>query len=344
MDLISRLEELQKEAQTLISAVQSEEELENLRVKFLGRKGEITSILRQVGQLPREDRPLVGEKANQVRRRLEDLIEKRFEELKKTSLKEKIKQESVDITLPGRVPRRGRKHLITQVIEEIVDVFLSLGYRVAEGPEIETDYYNFTALNMPPHHPARSLWDTLYLESSEEELLLRTHTSPVQVRVMEKENPPVFIVVPGKVYRRDVADSSHLPVFHQIEGLAVDEGITFADLKGTLEFFSHRIFGADRRVRFRPSYFPFTEPSAEVDVSCFCQGKGCRVCKGSGWLEILGAGMVDPNVFEVVGYDKERYTGFAFGLGVERIAMLKYGVSDIRLFFDNDQKFLEQFG
>lgn len=343
MDLISRLEELEEKASALIFSAQTQEELENLRVRFLGRKGEVTFILRQVGQLSSEEKPLVGAKANKVRNYLESLIESRSQELKQVFLREKIKKESVDITLPGRIPKRGRKHLITQVIEEIVDIFLSLGYRVAEGPEIETDYYNFTALNMPPHHPARSLWDTLYLESSAEEILLRTHTSPVQIRVMEKESPPVFIVVPGKVYRRDVADSSHLPVFHQIEGLAVDKGITFADLKGTLEFFSHQILGADRKVRFRPSYFPFTEPSAEVDVSCFCEGKGCRVCKGSGWLEILGAGMVDPNVFDEVGYDNEEYTGFAFGLGVERIAMLKYGVSDIRLFFDNDQKFLEQF-
>ncbi len=343
MGLISQLEELEKRASALITAVQTEEELETLRVKFLGRKGEITLILRQIGALPTEEKPLVGAKANEVRAQLENLIEKRSLELRKGFFDEKIKTEAIDITLPGRIPRRGRKHLITRTIEEIVDIFLSLGYWVAEGPEVETDYHNFTALNMPPHHPARSLWDTLYLKGPGEELLLRTHTSPVQIRVMKKEKPPVFIVVPGKVYRRDVADSSHLPVFHQVEGLAVDKGITFADLKGTLEFFSHRMFGADKKVRFRPSYFPFTEPSAEVDVSCFCEGKGCRVCKGSGWLEILGAGMVDPNVFDEVGYDNEKYTGFAFGMGVERIAMLKYGVSDIRLFFDNDCRFLEQF-
>lgn len=343
MGLISQLEKLKEEASALITAARTEGELESLRVKFLGRRGDITLILRQIGALPADEKPLVGAKANEVRDQLETLIKNRTLELKKSFFEEKIKSEAIDITLPGRIPRRGRKHLITQTIEEIVDIFLYLGYWVAEGPEVETDYHNFTALNMPPHHPARSLWDTLYLKSPGEELLLRTHTSPVQIRVMEKEKPPVFIVVPGRVYRRDVADSSHLPVFHQVEGLAVDRGITFADLKGTLEFFSHRMFGADKKVRFRPSYFPFTEPSAEVDVSCFCEGKGCRVCKGSGWLEILGAGMVDPNVFDEVGYDKEKYTGFAFGMGVERIAMLKYGVSDIRLFFDNDCRFLEQF-
>ncbi len=343
MDLIFQLEKLKEEALALISTAQSEKELEDLRVKFLGRKGEITMILRQIGKLSAEKKPIVGAKANEVRDWLETLIEDRLLRFKRSSFEEKLKSELVDITLPGRIPRRGRKHLITQTIEEIVDIFLSLGYWVAEGPEVETDYHNFTALNMPPHHPARSLWDTLYLKSPGEDLLLRTHTSPVQIRVMQKEKPPIFIVVPGKVYRRDVADSSHLPVFHQIEGLAVDEGITFADLKGTLEFFSQRMFGADKRVRFRPSYFPFTEPSAEVDVSCFCEGEGCRVCKGSGWLEILGAGMVDPNVFDEVGYNNEEYTGFAFGMGVERIAMLKYGVSDIRLFFDNDLRFLEQF-
>lgn len=352
MSLRNKLQDLLREGLDRISNASSLEEIESFRVGFLGRKGQITRVLKELKNISASERRGIGQLANEVRTMLEEELVKRKEELGRQVEDERLNEEVLDITLPGRAPRIGYKHILTQVIEEIVDIFMGLGYRVAEGPEIELDYYNFEALNTPPDHPARSLQDTFYVKTSdregenadEREVLLRTHTSPVQIRVMEKNKPPIYIIAPGKACRRDVADPTHSPMFHQVEGLAVDKRITFGDLKGTLEVFAQAMFGADRKVRLRPHFFPFTEPSAEVDVSCFaCNAKGCRVCKWTGWIEILGAGMVDPNVFRAVGYDPEKVMGFAFGMGIERIAMLKYGVSDMRLFFENDLRLLAQF-
>ncbi len=314
--------------------------LEAVRVRFLGRKADLVLLLRSIPELPVEERPEVGRVGNVVRKYLESAVEARHAELETEELVLGLERERLDVTLPGRASPLGHLHLVMQTQREIEDIFTGMGYQIAEGPEIETEYYNFEALNTPADHPARSLHDTFFIEG---EVLLRTHTSPVQVRVMEKQAPPVRIICPGRAYRRD-SDATHTPMFHQVEGLVVDERITLADLKGTLETFVRAMFGADRRVRLRPHYFPFTEPSVEVDVSCMmCDGDGCRLCKRSGWLEILGAGMVDPDVFRFVNYDPERYTGFAFGMGIERIAMLKHGVNDLRLFFENDLRFLRQF-
>jgi phenylalanyl-tRNA synthetase alpha chain len=314
--------------------------LEATRVRFLGRKAELVLLLRSIPELPPEQRPEVGKVGNLIRNALETALEERRAVVEATELLDRLERDRIDVSLPGWSSPLGRLHLITQTQREIEDIFIGMGYEIAEGPEVETEYYNFEALNTPADHPARSLHDTFFVS---EGVLLRTHTSPMQVRVMEKQRPPVHIIVPGKAYRRD-SDATHTPMFHQVEGLVVDEGITLADLKGTLETFAHAMFGADRRVRLRPHFFPFTEPSVEVDVSCImCDGVGCRLCKKSGWLEILGSGMVDPNVFDFVGYDAEVYTGFAFGMGIERIAMLKHGVSDLRLFFENDLRFLRQF-
>ncbi len=333
-----KLNQLQSDALTEISGAESESQLNEIRIKYLGRKGLLTGILRQMGTLPPDERPLIGQLANQIKRRLTDGLENKQKQLKagrKGPVSVKL-----DVTLPGRRPRLGKKHPITQVIEEVCNIFLGLGFQIAEGPEVEEDYYNFEALNIPADHPARDMHDTFYITDN---ILLRTHTSPVQIRVMEKIKPPVRIIAPGKAYRCD-ADLTHTPMFHQVEGLLVDEAVTFGDLKGVLSIFVHRMFGEQTNLRFRPSFFPFTEPSAEIDIACvICKGEGCRVCSGSGWLEILGAGMVDPAVFDRVGYDAERYTGFAFGMGIERIAMLKYGINDIRLFFENDVRFLSQF-
>jgi phenylalanyl-tRNA synthetase alpha chain len=297
-------------------------------------------LLRSIPELPAEERPAVGRFGNVVKRELEQALETRQAELEDLELVQSLVADSVDVSLPGVVLPRGHLHLITSTQREIEDIFISMGYEVAEGPEIETDYYNFEALNHPADHPARSLHDTFFVG---DEVLLRTHTSPVQVRTMERHAPPVYIIAPGKAYRRD-SDATHTPMFHQVEGLVVDRGVTLADLKGTLEVFARAMFGSDRRIRLRPHFFPFTEPSVEVDVSCMiCDGTGCRLCKKSGWLEILGAGMVDPNVFGFVDYDPEEYTGFAFGMGIERIAMLKHGVTDLRLFYENDLRFVRQF-
>ncbi|MBI3080052.1 MAG: phenylalanine--tRNA ligase subunit alpha [candidate division NC10 bacterium] len=313
--------------------------LEDLRVRYLGRRGSLTAILRGLGDLPPEARPVVGQRANAVKAAIEGALEARRLALR-AAARVGLAADRLDSTLPGRPPMLGGLHPLTATLEDILEIFASLGFAVAEGPEVELDYYNFEALNIPKDHPARDMQDTFYIT---DEVLLRTHTSPVQVRVMEAQPPPVRVVVPGKVYRRD-ADVTHSPMFHQVEGLLVDEGVTFADLKGTLTAFVRLFFGEATRLRFRPSFFPFTEPSAEVDISCvICRGAGCRVCSQGGWLEILGAGMVDPEVFRFVGYDSERFTGFAFGMGVERIAMLRYGIDDIRLFFENDLRFLEQF-
>ncbi|MCX8033456.1 MAG: phenylalanine--tRNA ligase subunit alpha [Thermoleophilia bacterium] len=326
-----------------LQAVASAEDftsLENVRVRLLGRKAPLARVLRSLGELPAPERREVGRSANLVREALEQAVEKRRKELEDALLAERLTHDEIDVTLPGWRSPLGRLHLITQTQREIEDIFIGMGYEVVDGPEVETEYYNFEALNTPADHPARSLHDTFFISPG---ILLRTHTSPVQVRSMEKKQPPVYVIAPGKAYRRD-SDATHTPMFHQVEGLVVDEGITLADLKGTLETFARAMFGADRKVRLRPHYFPFTEPSVEVDVSCMvCDGAGCRLCKKTGWLEILGAGMVDPAVFAYVNYDPERYTGFAFGLGIERIAMLKHGVNDLRLFFENDLRFLRQF-
>lgn len=343
------LESLRKEATEAIAQTETLEALDKVRVEFLGKRGKLTVILRSLGSLPASQRPQLGRLANEIRQMVEaDLAEKR-RKLSAETMETKLGKEALDITLPGKQPLLGKKHIITQVIKEVVDVFIGLGYQVAEGPEAELDYYNFEALNTPADHPARSLTDTFYIqkagsEPAPEDVLLRTHTSPVQVRVMEKTQPPVYVIASGKAYRRDVPDPTHVPMFHQVEGFAVDEGISLGDLKGTLEVFAQAMFGQDRKVRLRPHFFPFTEPSAEVDVLCMgCDGAGCRICGGNGWLEILGCGMVDPNVLDNVGYDTEKFTGFAFGMGIERIAMLKYGIGDIRAFFENDLRFLRQF-
>lgn len=324
-----------------LKEVQGLRDLENLRVEFLGRKSELTQLLRRLGTLSPEERPETGKYLNQVKNELEKLLTKSVQQWKAKEEKEKLKEEKIDLTLPGKIMQRGNFHPITQVLKKIEEIFFSLGFRLEEGPEVELDYYNFEALNIPKDHPARDAQDSFYIDK---EVLLRTHTSPVEIRVMEKQTPPVRMIAIGKCYRRDAIDSTHTPIFHQIEGLAVDKNITFGDLKGVLTFFAQRMFGEDRKVRFRPGFFPFTEPSAEVDVSCLlCQGKGCKGCGYTGWLEIMGAGMTDPAVFKMVGYDAEKYSGFAFGMGAERIAMLKYGINDIRLFSENDLRFLKQF-
>jgi len=351
--MLERIEEIRTEAAAAIEAAGSSEELEGLRVRYLGRKAELPGVLRKISELPAEERGKVGGAANKARKELEELLEGRAAALDASELDAHLAGDRVDVTLPGAPPHPlGHAHLVARTQRLIEDVMVGLGYFVAEGPEIEHDYYNFTALNHPPGHPARMLQDTFYVQSRPD-VLLRTHTSPMQVRAMENQGPPIFVVVPGKVYRRD-SDATHSPMFHQMEGLAIAEGITLGDLKGTLLALSRALFGASREVRLRPHYFPFTEPSVEVDVSCFqCDGTGrladgsrCNLCKGQGWIEILGAGMVDPNVLGFVeryGYDAERVQGFAFGLGIERVAMLRHGVPDLRRFFDNDVRMLEQF-
>ena len=338
--MIKDLEELQKKAEEELSRAGTEEELLVIKTKYLGRKGLLTGLLRNITSLPTEERALFGKRSNEVKDILTAKIEDILRDIASRKRDETLLRERIDVTLPGRGIRYGRIHPVTQVSREICDIFAGLGFSVVEGPEVELDYYNFEALNIPKDHPARDMQDTFYVE---ENIVLRTHTSPVQIRTMEKQKPPVRILSPGRVYRPD-SDVSHTPMFHQIEGLLVDRGITFGDLKGVLTFFIKKVFGEETAIRFRPSFFPFTEPSAEVDIQCvMCHGTGCRVCGQSGWLEILGSGMVDPEVFKNVGYDPEEVSGFAFGLGLERIAMLKYGVSDIRLFFENEWRFLEQF-
>jgi phenylalanyl-tRNA synthetase alpha chain len=336
------LEELQQAASAAlaeITAAGSKEILEQARVKFLGRKGLITQALRSLGSLPAETRPQFGQEANRLKKLLETHLDEAHDRLKRAALRAEAVS-GLDVTLPGRRLDLGRLHPISQITREICDIFIRMGFQVVEGPEIETDYYNFEALNIPRDHPARDMQDTFYISDN---IVLRTHTSPMQVRVMEQQQPPVRIIAPGKTFRRD-SDLTHTPMFHQVEGLLVDQGISFADLKGVLTVFVHEMFGPDVSLRFRPSFFPFTEPSAEVDIRCvICRGTGCRVCSQTGWLEILGSGMVDPAVFGFVNYDPEISTGFAFGMGIERIAMLKYGIDDLRLFFDNDLRFLKQF-
>jgi phenylalanyl-tRNA synthetase alpha chain len=351
--MLERIEKIESEATAAIEAASGTAELEQLRVQYLGRKAELTTILRGIAELPQEERGKVGGGANRARKALEELLEGRAAALDSSELEQRLASDRVDVTLPGAPARPpGSLHLITRTTRQIEDVMVGLGYQVVEGPEIEHDYYNFTALNHPPGHPARMLQDTFYVQSHPD-VLLRTHTSPVQVRSMEAQPPPISLIMPGKVYRRD-SDATHTPMFHQVEGLAIGEGITLADLQGTLEEMLTAIFGAGREARMRPHFFPFTEPSVEFDVSCFqCEGTGelaggerCNLCKGQGWIEVGGAGMVDPNVLGFVaenGYDPERVQGFAFGMGVERIAMLRHGVPDLRRFFDNDVRMLGQF-
>ncbi|MBQ7352371.1 MAG: phenylalanine--tRNA ligase subunit alpha [Clostridia bacterium] len=315
--------------------------IEEVRIKYLGKKGELTSVLRMMGQLSAEERPIMGQLANQVRNEIEEKIAQLTEVQKAKELEKSLVSERLDVTAPGNVRKIGKLHPLTQVQRKMEDIFIGMGFSIAEGPEVEYDYYNFQALNIPQNHPARDTQDTFYIT---ENILLRSQTSPVQARVMEKTQPPIRIISPGRVYRSDEVDGSHSPLFHQLEGLVVDKGITMGNLRGMLETFAKTMFGEKTRIRFRPHHFPFTEPSAEVDVSCFvCGGKGCRLCKGEGWIEILGAGMVHPNVLRTCGIDPEVYSGFAFGMGIERITMCQYGIDDMRLLYENNIKFLEQF-
>ncbi|WP_096436014.1 phenylalanine--tRNA ligase subunit alpha [Alteribacter populi] len=341
--MLDRLEELQEEALKKVDEATEVKDLKDVRVAYLGKKGPITEVLKGMGKLSKEERPKVGQKANEVRDAISASIDEKEVRMEKEALDIKLKEESIDITLPGREVRRGNRHPLTSVIETMEDVFIGMGFSIAEGPEVETDYYNFESLNLPKDHPARDMQDTFFITS---DLLLRTQTSPVQTRTMEKHEGkgPVKIICPGKVYRRDEDDATHSHQFMQIEGLMIDKNIRMSDLKGVLETFVKKYFGTDRKIRLRPSFFPFTEPSAELDISCaICHGSGCRTCKQTGWIELLGTGMVHPNVLKMGGFDPEIYSGFAFGMGVERLAMLHYGIDDIRHFYTNDIRFLSQF-
>lgn len=339
--LLNQIDSLKGEIEKGFSALTTPGQVTVFKVRYLGRKGKITELLKKLGTLSAEDRPVVGKRINELKVYVEEKCGEYLTRLEKEAEAFQIKKELVDITLPPRLIPAGKMHPITKTMNELIDVFTGMGFSVYEGPEIETDFYNFEALNTPRDHPARDMQATFYID---DERVLRTHTSPVQIRVMEKNRPPIFMIGPGAVYRRDTPDLTHSPMFSQVEGLMVDKRITFGDLKGVLTEFVHKVFGEATNVRFRPSFFPFTEPSAELEIQCvMCKGAGCRVCKESGWLEILGCGMVDPNVFEAVRYDPSEVTGFAFGMGVERIAMLKYNINDIRLFYENNVRFLEQF-
>ncbi len=335
-------ETLQKIREHALSAIQAPDaDLEQIRIQYLGKKGELTSVLRGMGALSAEERPVVGQLANEVRAAIEAELTAKAQLAKQKQLEEQLKKEKIDVTLPSAAPRIGHAHPLNRVQRTIEDIFIGMGFSIAEGPEVELDYYNFQALNIPENHPARDTQDTFYIT---ENILLRSQTSPVQVRTMEHQKPPIRVISPGRVYRSDAVDATHSPLFHQVEGLVVDKGITMGDLKGMLETFAQRFFGSDTRLRFRPHHFPFTEPSAEVDVSCFmCGGKGCRLCKNEGWIEILGAGMVHPFVLSNCGIDPEVYSGFAFGMGIERIAMKQFGIDDMRHLYENDVRFLEQF-
>jgi phenylalanyl-tRNA synthetase alpha chain len=336
-----QLQAINAEALESLEKVKDIKGLEEIRVSFLGKKGKLTGILKGMGSLSAEERPIMGQMANEVRNNLEEAIQKAKIDLVKKERDEKIARETIDVSMPGAYFPRGRKHPLTLVLDEIKEVFIGMGYEIAEGPEVELDYYNFEALNLPKNHPARDTQDTFYINDT---VLLRTQTSPVQIRVMEKQKPPIKIICPGRVYRADQVDATHSPIFHQVEGLVVDKGVTMGDLIGTLQVFARSLFGENTKIRLRPHHFPFTEPSAEVDVSCWtCGGKGCRVCKNEGWIEILGAGMVHPKVLENCGIDPEVYSGFAFGLGVERTAMGRFNIDDMRLLYENDMRFLKQF-
>ena len=336
-----KLEALRLEAMNEIAAAQDEQTLDAWRVKYLGKKGALTEILRGMGALPAEERPKMGQMVNEVRAAFEQAFAEKSDAMKNAAKNARFAAETVDVTMPGKTNKGGSLHPLNQTLADMIDIFQSMGFDVVDGPEIETDHYNFEALNVPADHPARDMQDTFYLA---ENLLLRTQTSAAQIRTMETRKPPIRIICPGRVYRADEVDATHSPVFHQVEGLVVDKGITMCDLKGVLEQFAHEIYGKDTKVRFRPSFFPFTEPSVEVDVSCpECGGKGCRVCKGEGWIEILGAGMVHPRVLSGCGIDPEEYSGFAFGIGLDRLTTTRYKISDIRLLFENDLRFLQQF-
>lgn len=336
-----QLESMRKVAAQQISEIKLRADLETFRVSFLGKKGELTAILKQMGKLSAEERPAMGQLANDVRANIEALLASKLEELKAKELEAKLNNEKLDVTMPGKRLELGHKHPLSIVLDEVKDIFFGMGFDVATGPEIEWDYYNFEALNIPKGHPARDTQDTFYIT---ENMLLRTQTSPVQMRVMEKQKPPIRIIAPGRVYRSDAVDATHSPLFHQIEGLVIDEGITMGDLKGNLEAFAKRLYGESTKIRLRPHHFPFTEPSCEMDVSCFrCGGKGCPMCKGEGWIEILGAGMVHPKVLQNGGIDPQKYSGFAFGIGLERLVMFRFRIDDMRLLYENDLRFLSQF-
>lgn len=341
MGMKETLEEIRERFEVRVGESDEVAQLEELRVAFLGKKGELTGVLRGMGQLSAEERPVVGQMANEIRSFMEEKLSARMAELKDKALETKLNQEAVDVTMPGKIRPKGSLHPINQISDEMKDLFIGMGYEIADGPEIEYDYYNFEALNLPEGHPARDTQDTFYIT---DKMLLRTQTSSVQIHVMEKRKPPIRIICPGKVYRSDNMDATHSPIFHQIEGLVVDKGVTMGDLKGTLEVYAKHMFGPDTKIRLRPHHFPFTEPSAEVDVSCWaCGGKGCRVCKGEGWIEVLGCGMVHPDVLRRCDIDPEVYSGFAFGIGIERTAMARFGVTDMRQFFEGDARFLSQF-
>lgn len=338
--MLSDIQSIKAGAEDELSKVSDLKGLYSLKVKYLGKKGVLTSHLKTLGAIPKEERREAGRVLNETKGIIESLIEKQETLLKASELEEQLQTQSIDVTIPGNYIPFGHLHPTTQVLDEIISIFVSLGFSVEEGPEIEHDYYNFEALNFPKDHPARDMQDTFFIS---DDVVLRTHTSPVQIRIMEKNKPPLRVIAPGKVYRCD-ADVSHIPMFHQLEGFMVDRHIRMSDLKGVLELFIHRVFGPDTSIRLRPSFFPFTEPSAEIDISCvMCKGSGCNVCSGTGWIEILGAGMINPRVFEKAGYDPDLYSGFAFGMGIERVAMLKYRINDVRLFPENDKRFLEQF-
>ncbi len=336
-----KIQEMTEAVKRKLGEIKTLQELQDLKVKYLGKKGEVTSMLKGLGGMAPEERPIFGQKVNALREELEKSMERREREVKERILEQRLQKEKIDVTMPGKNIELGSSHPITQVIQEVEEIFLGMGYSIADGPEVETAIYNFDKLNTPADHPARDLQDTFYIT---EDVILRTQTSPVQARVMENQKPPIKIICPGAVYRSDTLDATHSPVFHQIEGLVVDKNITMSDLKGTLEMFAKNCLGPNTKVRFRPHHFPFTEPSAEADVSCFvCGGKGCRVCKQEGWIELLGCGMVHPKVLENCGIDPNEYSGFAFGFGVERIAMAKFGIDDLRLLYENDVRFLKQF-
>ncbi|NLX93027.1 MAG: phenylalanine--tRNA ligase subunit alpha [Clostridiales bacterium] len=336
-----QLELIQKSAEDELKRAESQTDIEATRIKYLGKKGELTAVLKRMGSLSAEDRPIFGQLANEVRSDIENQIAKKVESIKAVEMAARLQSEAIDITVPGIKQRIGHKHPLSIVLDEVKDIFLGLGFCIATGPEIEWDYYNFEALNIPKNHPARDTQDTFYIT---ENMLLRTQTSPVQIRVMEKQAPPIRIIAPGRVYRSDAVDATHSPLFHQIEGLVVDKGITMGHLKGCLDAFAKCLYGEDTKIRLRPHHFPFTEPSCEIDVSCFrCGGKGCAMCKGEGWIEILGGGMVHPKVLKTGGIDPDEYSGFAFGVGLERLVMFRFSIDDLRLFYENDLRFLSQF-
>ena len=341
MDTREQLEQIRKDAETALENASSLQELDAVRVKYLGKKGELTAVLKTMGKLSPEERPKVGQAANEIREVITAGVDKRNEILKAELQEKKLLAETIDVTMPGEKVDIGHRHPLSIVLDEVKEIFLGMGFEVVGGPEVEWDYYNFEALNIPEDHPARDTQDTFYIT---EKMLLRTQTSGVQIRTMEQKKPPIRMIAPGRVFRSDAVDATHSPLFHQIEGMAIDEGVTMGDLKGTLETFAKKLYGEDTKIRLRPHHFPFTEPSCEIDVSCFkCGGCGCSMCKGEGWIEILGGGMVHPKVLETGGIDPEKYSGFAFGIGLERIAMFRFGLDDLRHFYENDVRFLDQF-